>query len=427
MNRRKNLLVLLLLVLTVALVWAGGEQSSSGATQPLSIWSWGADMEKTQREEAVKIFQKAHPERKIDHVVLPTADSVWDQRSAAAYAAGNAADVMQMSPDYYGLMTRYFEDLNPYVKRDNIDLKAVITDGMIKDYYRPNGKLEAMPLLANCFVFVYNMDLFDKAGVPYPTDNWTWTDFANMAPKFVSGTGVNHVYFFVNHWVNPNFATICMGGKPYTDDFKTLLINSPEVTAGLDLFSRLVKTGALPDDVSARVLPKEVLFVSNRAAIFPAGGFEIATLTEQIGKSFRWGVVLPPKDPAGKNTNITFATGYAMNAAAKNKEAAWQFLKESTFLNDDMARQTMKVGMPGNKKIATTEYSGIKYGPMTNAKYVQGLATSRLFLWGGALASAGTFWTQMWESVTVEGTSVKEAQDKFFPPAQKAFSELNIQ
>jgi multiple sugar transport system substrate-binding protein len=430
MSKRKFFSVVLILITTAALVWAGGskdDSAKSGGAGTLSIWSWGADLEKTVREDAVKVFIKAHPELKIEHIVLPTADSVWDQKSAAAYAAGNAGDVMQMSPDYYGLMTRYYEDLNPYVKRDGIDLAAVITDGMLNGYYRPNGKLEALPLLANCFVFAYNKALFDKVGVSYPSDNWTWTDFAEMAPKFVSGTGVNHVYFFVNHWVNSNFATISMGGIPYSDDFKTVLVNSKEVAAGLDLFGKLIKEGALPDDVAAQTLPKEQLFVSGKAAVFPAGGFEIATLAEEIGDTFPWDVVLPPKDPNGKNTNITFATGYAMNAAAKNKEAAWQFLKEVSFANDDMAKQTMRVGMPANKKIADTEYSKIKYGPMTNMKYVQGLATSRLNLWGGALARAGDQWTQIWQAVTIEGSSAKAAQDKYFPLVERAWGELNIQ
>lgn len=431
----KKGMLLAVLALMIAAAFAGcqkksGGQAADGASAgsggTLTIWSWGADMEKTQREEAVKVFQKAHPELKVEHVVLPTADSVWDQKSAAAFAAGNAGDVMQMSPDYFGLMTRYYEDLNPYVRRDGINLEEAITEGMLDGYYRPDGKLEAMPLLANCFVYAYNKDLFDKAGVPYPTDDWTWQDLANMAPKFVSGEGVNHVYFLVNHWVNPNFAIISMGGIPYTEDFKSVLMDSPEVAAGLDLFGQLVKTGALPDDVAAQTLPKEQLFVSGKAAVFPAGGFEIATLTEEIGNSFQWGVVLPPKAPSGKNTNITYATGYAMNAAAKNKDAAWLFLKEVSYANDDMARQTMKVGMPANKKIAEGEYSRIQYGPLANGKYVQGLATSRLNIWGGALARAGDQWTQMWQTVTIEGSSAKAAQDKYFPLIQRAWGELNF-
>jgi multiple sugar transport system substrate-binding protein len=165
----KKGMVLTVSVLMIALAFTGcqkkgGGQAAEGASAgpggTLTIWSWGADMEKTQREEAVKLLQKAHPELKIEHVVLPTADSMWDQKSTAAFAAGNAGDVMQMSPDYFGLMTRYYEDLNPYVNRDGIDLEAVITEGMLDGYYRPDGKLEAMPLLANCFVYAYNKDGF---------------------------------------------------------------------------------------------------------------------------------------------------------------------------------------------------------------------------------------------------------------------------
>jgi multiple sugar transport system substrate-binding protein len=235
------------------------------------------------------------------------------------------------------------------------------------------------------------------------------------------------VYFLVNHWVNANFATLSMGGIPYSDDFKTVLVNSREVAAGLDLFGQMIKEGSLPDDVAAQTLPKEQLFVSGKAAVFPIGGFETATLAEEIGSSFAWDVVLPPKAPNGKNTNVTYATGYAMNAAAKNKEAAWQFLKEVSYANDDMARQTMRVGMPANKKIAGADYANIKYGPMTNTKYVQGLATSRLNLWGGALARAGDQWNQIWQAVTIEGSSAKAAQDKYFPLVQRAWGELSIQ
>ena len=33
----------------------------------------------------------------------------------------------------------------------------------------------------------YNKDLFDKAGVPYPKDGWTWEDFQDTAVKLTYG------------------------------------------------------------------------------------------------------------------------------------------------------------------------------------------------------------------------------------------------
>jgi multiple sugar transport system substrate-binding protein len=32
-------------------------------------------------------------------------------------------------------------------------------------------------------VLLYNKDLFDKAGIPYPNNNWKWEDLRNAAKK----------------------------------------------------------------------------------------------------------------------------------------------------------------------------------------------------------------------------------------------------
>lgn len=422
-GRVMSLLLIMVMLLSLVAVSQAEAPKLSGK---LVIWSWGADAEKAAREEMVEVFKKAHPELEVEHTVLPTADSVWDQKSLAAYAAGTAGDVMQMSPDYYGLMTEYYMDLREFAERDQVPFDTEFVPGIMDGYYRPDGKLEAMPLLANCFVFLYNKAMFDEAGVPYPTNDWTWDDFAEMAPKFVKGEGIDRTYAIVNHWVTANFALISKDGVPYSDDFKTALLDSPEVAAGLDLFGKLVKDGAMPDGVAAQSMPKEQLFVSSRAAMFPAGGFEIATITEAIGDAFEWGAVLPPRNSSG-NTNITYATGYAINKDAKNPEAAWQFLKEVSYLNDEMATVTAKVGMPSNKKIADEVFAKKVYGPVSNDMYVKGLATSRLNIWGGALSSAGDQWQQMWQAVTINGISAAEAQATYFPLVQMAFEELNIQ
>ncbi len=406
---------------------AKSDTAASGSSGKLSIWSWGADAEKVAREEAVKVFEQAHPEYQIEHIVLPTADSVWDQKSAAAYAAGNAGDVMQMSPDYYGLMSKYYENLSPYIEKEDVNLEEVTVPGVMNGYYSPDGKLEAMPLLANVFLFAYNMDMFDAVGVPYPTDDWTWDDFAAMAPKFASGEGVNQTYAIVSHWVTGNFGITAKGGAPYTSDFTTLTLDTPEVAAGLDLFGDLVKQKAMPDSIAAKNLPAVQLFASGKAAVYPMGGFEAASVVEQVGNNFRIGAVLPPKaSGTDKNTNVTYATGYAMNVASKNKDAAWQFLKETTYANDDMAKATATSGMPANKKIAESIFANMSFGDVKGAKYVAGLATSMLNPFGGALATVGDQWRQMWEDATINGTSGKEAQDKFFSLAKKAWDELEI-
>lgn len=416
-------LLAVVLVGTMAASMASGAAVSAEEKQKLVIWSWGADEEKKAREDAVAIFQENHPEIEVEHSVIPTADHAWDQKAAAALAAGTGPDVMQMSPDYYGLYSDYFEDLQPYLEKEGVNADDVFTEGMLAPYYRPDGKLEGMPLLENVFVLAYNKDLFDQFGVDYPTDDWTWDDLKEAAEKFVSGEGADATYGIVNHWVEPNFALICEGGSPYSDDLQTLELNTPEVAAGLDLFGELVQSKAMPDDTAAKSLPKEQLFVSGHAAMYPLGGFETKLIAEEIGDNFNWDVVTMPKVKDGGTNNVMYATGYAMLNTAENKDAAWTFLKEVGYENEDMAVVTSRVGIPGNKTVAEGFYKEITNGPIDNSKYLEGLATARLNIWGGVFANAGDQWTQIWQAVTMNGQSGQDAIDAYYPILEQAFNE----
>ena len=416
-------LLAVVLVGTMAASMASGAAVSAEEKQKLVIWSWGADEEKKAREDAVAIFQENHPEIEVEHSVIPTADHAWDQKAAAALAAGTGPDVMQMSPDYYGLYTDYFEDLQPYLEKEGVNADDVFTEGMLAPYYRPDGKLEGMPLLENVFVLAYNKDLFDQFGVDYPTDDWTWDDLKEAAEKFVSGEGADATYGIVNHWVELNFALICEGGSPYSDDLQTLELNTPEVAAGLDLFGELVQSKAMPDDTAAKSLPKEQLFVSGHAAMYPLGGFETKLIAEEIGDNFNWDVVSMPKVKDGGTNNVMYATGYSMLKTAENKDAAWTFLKEVGYENEDMAEVTSRVGIPGNKTAAEGFYKEITNGPIDNSKYLEGLATARLNIWGGVFANAGDQWTQIWQAVTMNGQSGQDAIDAYYPILEQAFNE----
>lgn len=416
-------LLAVVLVGTMAASMASGAAVSAEEKQKLVIWSWGADEEKKAREDAVAIFQENHPEIEVEHSVIPTADHAWDQKAAAALAAGTGPDVMQMSPDYYGLYSDYFEDLQPYLEKEGVNADDVFTEGMLAPYYRPDGKLEGMPLLENVFVLAYNKDLFDQFGVDYPTDDWTWDDLKEAAEKFVSGEGADATYGIVNHWVELNFALICEGGSPYSDDLQTLELNTPEVAAGLDLFGELVQSKAMPDDTAAKSLPKEQLFVSGHAAMYPLGGFETKLIAEEIGDNFNWDVVSMPKVKDGGTNNVMYATGYSMLKTAENKDAAWTFLKEVGYENEDMAEVTSRVGIPGNKTAAEGFYKEITNGPIDNSKYLEGLATARLNIWGGVFSNAGDQWTQIWQAVTMNGQSGQDAIDAYYPILEQAFNE----
>lgn len=144
----------------------------------------GADDEAKSREGALEIFVAEHLELNVTYTIIPTADSVWDQKAAAALSSGSAGDVMQMSPDYYGMNTEYYIDLNPYVEAEGVNLDDVLVPGIIDGYYDTDGKLEGFPNHANCFVMAYNKDMFEQAGVAVPEAGWTLADLADWGQSF---------------------------------------------------------------------------------------------------------------------------------------------------------------------------------------------------------------------------------------------------
>lgn len=233
----------------------------------LDIWAWGADDEAKSREGAIEIFVAEHPELDITYTIIPTADSVWDQKAAAALSSGSAGDVMQMSPDYYGMNTEYYIDLNPYVEAEGVNLDDVLVPGMIDGYYDTDGKLEGFPNHANCFVMAYNKDMFEAAGVPVPEAGWTLKDLADWGQSFAGGEGANQTYGLAKHWVMNNMMPFACGGVPYTDDLSTSKMGEPEIVDSLTLYKELIDKGIIPNDTALETIPAETLFVSGKSAM----------------------------------------------------------------------------------------------------------------------------------------------------------------
>jgi len=336
---------------------------------------------------------------------------------------------MQMSPDYYGMNTKYYMDLRPLVQRDNIDLESVLTPGLIQGYYDADGKLEGMPLLTNCFVMAYNKDMFTKNNVDVPAKGWTFNDLLTWGKKFAAGSGASQTYAMAKHWVMDNLMLWSQGGTPYTSDLKTSNMGSQQIVDSLTLYSKLIGQGIIPTDTAQRTIPAETLFVSSKAAMYPMGGFESAQVIKDAEENgIHLGFCDMPSDPNGKEINVQYATGWAITKTSKNVDAAWQFLKESSYANDSMGKINATVGIPANKNLANTYYATLTAGDckFTNDYYVQHIGSAYLNPFGGTLASSGNIWTRMVQGVTLNKADPAQTVAKYAPQIATEFSNYSF-
>jgi len=178
-------------------------------------------------------------------------------------------------------------------------------------------------------VMYYNRDLFDRAHVPYPTADWTWTDFENAAKKLTSGEGTSKVYGAVfDPWFAPTYSTIwSFGGDIVNTDGTTCELNQPQSVQALDFIEGLYQQGLSPspEQMNQQGQGSEQIFLSGRGAMLIGNG-RWAAYDLQSVKRFKWAMAPLPKGPAGR-ANFFHLSMFAVAANSPNQSAAWQFLQ----------------------------------------------------------------------------------------------------
>lgn len=155
----------------------------SGET--LSIMWWGSD---ARHERTIKVIEMYEALTGIDIEYEYLDGSSYWTSFQAKMAADDLPDVFQMGNNwltYYDTIT----PLNEYIENGTIDTSA-ISDAMIATTTNhANGDITGISNGTNARCFAYNPAIFDEAGVAYPTDNWTWDDFAAAARAITEATG----------------------------------------------------------------------------------------------------------------------------------------------------------------------------------------------------------------------------------------------
>ncbi|GHV24184.1 sugar ABC transporter substrate-binding protein [Spirochaetia bacterium] len=299
---------------------AGGAAKTADGVVTLDYLIW--DEEQAPAMQAmIDGFQSKNSSIKVELTATP-----WGQymtKIQTMLGTGTAPDIFWMST---AVATQYMpmgvlEPLTPLAQRDGYDLSK-LNPNILKAYTH-EGKLYGIPKDIDCFVVFYNKELFDKAGVPYPKDNWTWEDFRSTAKALTKGG----VYGFgppsEDRVVNGILWSF--GGDVYASDRMRAVVNSPENIAAFTLLTNMWKT-----DKSSPTGPELIetdpsnMFINGIIAMEYNGSWVLSTNSEALGDKL--GIVEVPTGPAGKRTT-SHGIGFGTPAGGAKRDAAWEFLK----------------------------------------------------------------------------------------------------
>ncbi len=312
----------------------------AGEDVTLTMAAW--DVSTTPYWQAViDAYEAQNPNVKVELLDISSAE--YTDKIKIMLSGGDETDIITVKdiPQYSAMLTRnQVVPLNSYIERDGFDLS--VYSGADKELTF-EGSIYALPFRSDIWILYYNKDLFDAAGVPYPTNDMTWAEFDSIARQMTSGSGADKVYGGHFHtWRS----TVQLG--TVQDGENTVIATDYSFMKPMyDMVTSMQDDGIVMDygELRAGSVHYSGVFWNEQIAMLPMGSWFIGgtiAAEEKGAADFNWDVVkYPHPEGVAPGTTAGTLTSLAINSNSANQDAAWDFIKFYS-------------GTPGAKALAET-------------------------------------------------------------------------
>jgi ABC-type glycerol-3-phosphate transport system substrate-binding protein len=235
----------------------------------------------------------------------------------------------------------------------------------------------ALPMDTNNMEFMYNKDLFAKAGIAGPPA--TWKDFLDDIDK-LNAKGISPFATGLGSWVGVSMTEPYMYAFLGEDNLKaTKAGTQPMVGSGwektLDIYAQMAQHKAFTPGVSTMDLPKaEELFANSKVAMIFDGSWAIGAFNQTNPAFKNYDVFLPPT-PDGAVGDIKIPGGVGVplvvSAGTKHKKETLQFMEFLLSKEQQQKYAASSFNLPANKDAAAA--GGTLPDPL--AHFAQGMTS----------------------------------------------------
>ena len=311
------------LMLTTALIATG----AAAQDVTLTIESWRNDDLSIWQDQIIPAFEAANPGIKV--AFTPSAPAEYNAALNSKLDAGTAGDLITCRPFdaslalYDGGKLADLSDLAAMANFSDVAKSAWQTDDGAHTF--------CVPMASVIHGFIYNKTAFAELGIEVPA---TEADFFAALDKIkADGTYIPMAMGTNDQWEAATMGYNNIGPNYWKgeDGRRALIAGTQKLTdeAWVAPYRQLAKwKDYLGDGFEAQTYPdSQNLFTLGRAAVYPAGSWEISGFNAQA--DFEMGAFPPPVANAGDECYISDHTDIAigLNAASPNAEAARTFLE----------------------------------------------------------------------------------------------------
>ena len=297
-------------------------------------------------------------------------------------ATDSMPDIVWCTGDYHApySSTGHYEDLAPYFEREGIDLSqyyqssinsARLTSDKNADNY---DSIWFMPRDYNRLTIMYNKDIFDKAGIDYPSDDWTWDDFIQtckvLREKMTNNeNGLSQYMYPADLLLNDNvgmFTALTAEGGSIVDQDGNSNIASEETQLAYEALRGYVKEGLFLDPTKSASVSFERNTIAMNACVRPV----LPGYINDVNLDFA-------AYPLSETTQVgAGCSGYAISSTSEHKEEAWEFIKFIGSEEGQRAFATTAGCVPVLRSVAEDEssswrrFTGITGAELNHAAFI---------------------------------------------------------
>ena len=310
----------------------------------------------------VEQFQAAHPDIVVE---VDTPEGFRGQLGLADMAA--EYDCFQASPSFDEESLAAIVNMEPFLATDSAISKDDFFPSVL-DQFTYQGQLWGLPASVTVSLMNYNKDLFDAAGLAYPSVDWTTTDFLELAVALTHGQDEDKQYGYVPSagGINDLVSIMDRLGADMLDtsvDPPRLVFNAPSVVDAFRWYTSLAtEYGVQPvtsedtgDFEGGR--DRQALISEGRAAMWmdSGGGFfggpgGPGGFAQPGGTSnLNTGVVPLPAGPnSAGGSGFQSVDGYFVSAQSEARQACWSWISYLT------EQPNVTSGLPARQSVATS-------------------------------------------------------------------------
>ncbi|THV23526.1 sugar ABC transporter substrate-binding protein [Glycomyces paridis] len=291
---------------------------------------WGGDLDKETYQARIDLLEEANPDIKVELQLIPS--DQYAQKVQTMIAGGDGPDIMQVAENVNSYSSKsQLVPLDEYIESSGLDMDQRF--GPAGSLYTYEEQTYAIPDRSGAMILYYNKDLFDAAGLEYPTAEWTQED-AQAAMEKLTIPGEKWGYGGAGWW--PQWWSFAyQNGGQIIDDSGRPTVNSPEVVQALQWANDLahvdhvVPTAAEYADMGPD-MGGDPAFAAQTVAMNTTGFWAIGGLKDV---DFNWGIA--PLWGGQEQAVSAFGSGLAITRDAEDPAKAFEAID---FLTDAEAQ-----------------------------------------------------------------------------------------